>query len=167
MELFLWRHAEAIPGIPDLERPLSRTGFRQAESTAKWLNLVLPDDALILVSPALRTRQTADALGRSYTIHPDLAIDHEPRDILRAAGWPGANQTVVVVGHQPTLGNVASILMSERELEWEFERSDVWWFVAHGVRYETADLKAVLSPSMIDLLLEFRSSRSGESQKGY
>ena len=157
MELLLWRHAEAIPGIPDLERPLSRTGFRQAQSTAKWLNLVLPDDALVLVSPALRTRQTADALGRSYTIHPHLAIDYGPDDILRAANWPDASQTVVVVGHQPTLGNVASILMSERELEWEVERSDVWWFVAHGARYKTADLKAVISPSLIDMLLESKS----------
>jgi len=157
MELFLWRHAEAIPGIPDLERPLSRRGFKQAESTAKWLDLVLPEDALVLVSPALRTRQTADALGRSYTIHPDLAIDTEPRDILRAVNWPDADRTVVVVGHQPTLGNVASLLMCERELEWEFERSDVWWFVAHGARYDTADLKAVVSPELIDILLGSKS----------
>ncbi len=66
MDLILWRHAEAHPqrdGQTDLERALTAKGERQAERMAEWLNRRLADSTRILVSPALRTQQTARALG--------------------------------------------------------------------------------------------------------
>jgi len=67
VDLILWRHAdarEARDELPDLDRPLSPKGERQAAKMGKWLNLHLPDSARVLVSPALRTLQTAEALDR-------------------------------------------------------------------------------------------------------
>ena len=59
MELILWRHAEAEDGIPDAKRPLTERGQKQARKMAKWLRKRLPEDTRIIVSPALRCRQTA------------------------------------------------------------------------------------------------------------
>ena len=66
MDLILWRHAEAEDAdgeISDLDRCLTRRGEKQAKRVARWLLEYLPDTRRILVSPARRTRQTADALG--------------------------------------------------------------------------------------------------------
>lgn len=59
MDLILWRHAEAEPGEPDLERALTAKGQRQARRMADWLGSQLPDSCRILASPALRCLQTA------------------------------------------------------------------------------------------------------------
>ncbi|MGB6053615.1 MAG: histidine phosphatase family protein, partial [Burkholderiaceae bacterium] len=43
MELILWRHADAEPGEPDLERALTAGGRRQAAKMAAWLDRKLPN----------------------------------------------------------------------------------------------------------------------------
>ena len=64
MDLILWRHAEAeiaAPGQDDLQRALTPKGERQARRMAAWLNQRLAATTRVLVSPALRCRQTAEA----------------------------------------------------------------------------------------------------------
>jgi hypothetical protein len=65
----------------------------------------------VIVSPAQRTLQTANALTDDYETIRDLAPGAEPAEVLRAAGWPAQKGAVLVVAHQPTLGLVASLLM--------------------------------------------------------
>ena len=45
----------------------------------------------------------------------------------QAAGWPDSREAVVVVGHQPTLGAVASFLLSGEESWWSMRKGAVWW----------------------------------------
>ncbi|MCL1886831.1 MAG: histidine phosphatase family protein [Betaproteobacteria bacterium] len=149
MQLFLWRHADASAGTPDKERPLSAEGLKQAALTAKWLNSILPVNSLILVSPAKRTCQTADALGRSYTIHDSVALGSTPEAILSATGWPDGEKTVLVVGHQPLLGYLASLLLGGKQQQWHVEKSNVWWFEGQGINHLETKLKAVISPSLL------------------
>lgn len=127
MDLILWRHAEAEPGEPDLERALTSKGHKQARRMGEWLTTQLPDNCRILVSPALRTLQTAEALGRKFKIHADLAPGAEAVDVLKAANWPAAKEAVLVVGHQPTLGQVAALLMAGEEQDWEIRKASAWW----------------------------------------
>src|ERR1700712_5142701 len=101
MDLILWRHAEAEPGEPDFERALTVKGQKQARRMADWLTSQLPDSCKILASPARRTLQTVEALGRKYKIHTDLAPGAEPEEVLGAANWPAAKESVLIVGHQP------------------------------------------------------------------
>ena len=110
MDLILWRHAEAEDGTPDLERRLTRRGHRQALRMARWLDQQLPASYRILSSPAARARQTAAAL--SPTMHVDERLEPGARAqaVLEASGWRKGGRTVVVVGHQPTLGQVAAFL---------------------------------------------------------
>ena len=97
MELIIWRHAEAEEGSPDMTRKLTTRGRRQATRMAKWLNLRLPEDALILVSPSRRTLETAEALARPFQVHPDLAPDATAEAVLHTIGWPDAPHPVLIV----------------------------------------------------------------------
>ena len=107
MDLILWRHAEAAdaaPGMDDLSRVLTGRGERQARDMAHWLDKHLPKDTRVLVSPAVRTRQTVQDLRRKVELSDALAPKRTVAALLGAAGWAEATAPVMVVGHQPTLG---------------------------------------------------------------
>lgn len=130
MDLILWRHAEAQPeaaDLPDLQRPLTPKGERQAARMAEWLNQRLAETTRILVSPAVRTQQTAKALGRSFKTLQSIAPDASVEALLKAARWPDSSEPVLVVGHQPTLGLVAAHLLAGVEQEWPMKKAAVWW----------------------------------------
>src|SRR5256885_1495073 len=112
MDLILWRHADAESGEPDLGRRLTPKGFKQAERMALWLDTHLPDTCRILVSPADRAQQTALALKRKFRTLSELRPGASVDSVLAAAGWPDAREPVLIVGHQPTLGEVAAFLVS-------------------------------------------------------
>jgi len=127
VDLILWRHAEAEPGEPDLGRRLTSKGLKQAERIAAWLEPRLPDTTRILVSPAARTQQTALALGRKFRTVDEVAPGASAASLLAAAGWPDAREPVLVVGHQPTLGEVAARLLAGDEASWSVKKGAVWW----------------------------------------
>jgi phosphohistidine phosphatase len=147
MDLLLWRHADAEPGRPDLERKLTPKGETQAQRVAEWLREWAPRDARILVSPARRARQTAEALTKSFTTDATLAPGADPQRVLAAAGWPDADGAVLVVGHQPTLGCVAALALTGSAAEWSMQKASVWWLS----RRDGANvrLRAVVSPDLL------------------
>src|SRR3954468_10902877 len=125
MDLILWRHAEAVlerPDLDDLERSLTPKGERQAQRMAEWLNQRLAHSTRILASPALRCQQTAKCLGKKFKTLDVLAPGRSPEALLAAARWPSANEPVLVVGHQPTLGIVASMLIAEQPQPWALKK---------------------------------------------
>jgi len=150
MELILWRHAEAELGEPDEGRALTGKGHKQAWKMADWLDRNLPESCRILVSPATRTVQTAEALGRKFKIHADLAPDKSPEDLLAAANWPDSREPVLIIGHQPTLGLVAAQLIGGMQQEWSIRKANVWW-IAQRERGDitTNYLRAVMAPDLI------------------
>jgi phosphohistidine phosphatase len=127
MDLILWRHAEAEPGEPDLGRRLTAKGLKQADRMGNWLEHHLPDSTRILVSPADRAQQTALALKRKFKTVEDLGPGATVAAVLAAANWPDSREPVVVVGHQPTLGAVASFLLAGDEAAWAVKKGAVWW----------------------------------------
>lgn len=150
MDLILWRHADAQDGSPDLERPLTAKGRLQAKKMAAWLNQRMPLEARILASPALRTLQTADALERKYEVVPDLAPGVDAIHLLHAAGWPDARGTVLVVGHQPTLGETASLLMFGEPVGMSIKKGGVIWLTnrVRGALPQTL-LKAAMTTELL------------------
>ena len=133
MELILWRHAEAEaggPDMPDEARELTEKGRKQARKMGEWLDRNLPDDCRILSSPAVRTFQTVEALGRKFKTSRALAPDAGAGDILDAAGWPDSDTPVLVVGHQPTLGRVASLIIAGQEQEWHLRKGSICWIAS-------------------------------------
>ena len=146
LELILWRHADAEDGHPDTARALTARGRRQADSMARWLSKRLPKDYRMIVSPATRAQQTARALSNDFETVARVGVNAEPAGVLAAAGWDDAEGTVVVVGHQPTLGRVAALLMTGAADGWTIRKGAIWWFSrnSEGVR-----LLAAIPPDMV------------------
>jgi phosphohistidine phosphatase len=150
MDLILWRHAEAMDGSPDLARKLTAKGEKQAKQAAAWLRSRLPDDARILVSPAQRTLQTARALTEQFEVAESIAPGASPSSVLRAADWPDAGGTVLVVGHQPTLGIVAALLVAGKPMPWSLRKGGIWWLSrrARGGEDQVV-VRAVIAPDLL------------------
>jgi phosphohistidine phosphatase len=145
MDLIVWRHADAedaavdvLPGTgvnaspspspdADLARCLSARGIRQATRMAHWLDRKLPDNARVLVSPAMRCEQTVVPLGRKYKICPELAPWASVDDLLNLAQWPLGKCPVVLVGHQPTLGLLVNRLLGFDGAEISLRKGSLWW----------------------------------------
>lgn len=150
MDLILWRHAEAAPGEPDLGRVLTPKGHKQAVKVAAWLDHHLPDSCRILVSPAERTQQTAQALGRKFETCPDLAPGVTVARALAATGWPSRRESVLIVGHQPWLGTLASFLLAGEEQPWSVKKGAVWWISNRSREGDSQTvLRAVIGPEWL------------------
>ena len=152
MDLILWRHAEAeeiAEDGGDLARQLTPKGCQQAEHMARWLKKHGPKAPHILVSPALRTQQTAQALTNKFETCHAIAPNARVSDLLHASGWPdghpNVDRAVILVGHQPTLGLLAAKIMTGRESAWSVKKGAIWWFQrrSRGSSDETV-LKLVL-----------------------
>jgi phosphohistidine phosphatase len=151
MELILWRHAESPPGEPDEARPLTETGWRHAQLVAQWLRPRLPANLLILSSPALRTRQTAQALEMPFELCDDIAKDRRATDLLKAADWPANRRNVMLVGHQPALGELVAMILGTSVTWWDVAKGGIWWFSDTQETEKTEVMvKAVLAPWMLD-----------------
>lgn len=150
MDLLLWRHAEAVEGSPDAARELTERGLKQARLTAGWLDERRPKRLRVLVSPTVRTRQTASAFAREFEIVPSLGPDSGIADILAATGWPDSRGACLVVGHQPALGRLAALLLSGTEADWTIKKGALWWFSNRVRNGETQTvLRAVVPPDLV------------------
>jgi phosphohistidine phosphatase len=152
MNLILWRHAEAEDqAASDLVRPLTGRGVKQAQAAAKWLKSRIGDDAVFLVSPATRTIQTMEAFGDQYRVIKELAPGAGAQTVLDVVEWPrGIAETVVVVGHQPTLGRVAASLMTGHEADWTMKKAGIWWFQQRSrAGDDQIVLRAVAGPDLL------------------
>jgi phosphohistidine phosphatase len=151
MELILWRHADAAPGHPDAARPLTERGRRQAEAMAGWLAPRLPQGLRIAVSPARRAQETARALGRSFETVDGLAPGASVATHLGIAGWPDSGQAVLLVGHQPTLGEVASSLIDGGDESWQLATGAVYWLRSRaGGDRDEAELLVAIAPEILE-----------------
>lgn len=153
MDLILWRHAEAeaaSDGVEDLARPLTSRGEKQATRMAVWLDRQLPDGLRVLCSPALRAEQTAQALGRKYKLRAELLPDGVPADLLTLVQWPNARGTMVVVGHQPILGQTAALLLGLEGGCCAIRKGGLWWLRQRQRQGETETvLMAAMSPELL------------------
>jgi len=157
MDLILWRHAEAADPEPlesDMKRRLTARGEKQARAVARWLRERQPKHLSIRVSPALRCQQTAHSLAQAFDTDPRLAPGADVAELLAAAGWghggDGRPSTVLLVGHQPSLGRLAALLLSGEEADWTIKKGGLWWISLRSREGETqATLRAVINPDLL------------------
>lgn len=151
MDLLLWRHAEAEDGEDDLKRRLTARGEKQARTMAKWIGDHQPKGLRIIVSPAVRTQQTAEALKLPYETVRKIGPDACVSELIAASGWPDACGAVLIVGHQPSLGRMASLLLAGYEAEWTIKKGALWWLSNRVRRGETQTvLRAVLPAELLE-----------------
>ena len=153
MELILWRHAEAHDakeGQDDLERALTPRGEKQAARMSAWLERQLPQGLRVVSSPARRTEQTAQALGRKYKLRAELLPDGTPTDLLELAQWEKGNGAVLVVGHQPLLGQTAAHLLGLGQEACSIRKGAVWWLRRRQrLEHNQPVLMAVMCPEFL------------------
>lgn len=150
MDMILWRHAEAENTTPDEGRVLTARGRRQARAMAKWLREHVKGKVRVVASNALRAQQTAQALVNDFEISSDIAVGASPMDIINIVGWPGGEGTTIIVGHQPTLGRVASLLLTGKEADGQIKKGAIWWFRTRGEAMEMETLlHSVISPELL------------------
>ena len=152
MELFLWRHADALSGVSDFERALSQRGHQQAGKAAEWLHEhagpALLSDMRILVSPAVRTRQTAAHFCKEedkIQLCQPLYENASPKEILDILGWPDITLPALIVGHEPQISIFAERLLGVTPHPVSFRKGALWWLRIEGGRNK-AQLVGVLEP---------------------
>ena len=112
-QLVLIRHAKAADGVADIDRPLTARGRRDAAAIGAWLAAggVRPDR--VVISPSRRTRQTwaEAALAMSADIAPmvePLIYENTVDDLIAVVrATPPEYRTLVLVGHNPSIGTLA------------------------------------------------------------
>jgi phosphohistidine phosphatase len=119
--LVLLRHAKSdwSTGEADVERPLAKRGRRQAPEAGQWLAAHLAGIDLAVVSPAARARGTWDLVAAELGHPPRVLVDDrvyaasddELLDVVR--DLPGDAETVVLVGHNPGIEELAALLTGE------------------------------------------------------
>jgi phosphohistidine phosphatase len=153
-DVILWRHADAEPGVPDLHRALTRKGEKQARRVARWLHERLPANAIVFVSPARRAQQTASALAqlapREFVTLDAISPSAPLSAALGAIRATDRARTVVLVGHQPTLGELASQLLGAQVEDWPIKKGALLWLAEkeHGDGAR-AVLLAAMTPDLV------------------
>ena len=124
--LYLLRHAKSSwddPGLADHDRPLAPRGRRAAKAIAEHLGRDRIAPALVLCSPARRTRETLEAIAPAFgeevpvEVERDLygATAGELLERLRAVS--DAVESVMLIGHNPSIQTLALNLAGGGELE--------------------------------------------------
>jgi phosphohistidine phosphatase len=115
MRLILVRHAEAAPGDPDELRPLTPAGQDAARALGERLAGERID--VILTSPLLRARETAEAIARSSRARVEVDERLAPGATAAATkeAVAGKGETVVTVGHQPDCSEIVLALTGREQ----------------------------------------------------
>jgi phosphohistidine phosphatase len=116
LEIVIVRHAIAFERDrmrwkDDGQRPLSPEGKRKFRKAAAGLARWLPKVDVMLTSPLVRARQTAELLteiaGWPEAIDtPELAPDGTPESVLAVLRKQRGGARVALVGHEPHLGEL-------------------------------------------------------------
>lgn len=127
-QLLVLRHAIALDreeaatlGLSDAERPLTDKGQRRMEQVADGIRRLTERPALILSSPLLRARQTAEILAAQFDaltvdIIPELAPGASHQQLIKVLKQQQVTGPLVVVGHEPDLSQLCGLLLCNRDI---------------------------------------------------
>ena len=142
IHLFLVRHAIAeergAAWPDDDQRPLSRDGTRKWKSAARGLATLLPKIDQLLTSPLVRTCQTSEILAHALSPTPKITLfdalrpDTSPGDAISALRSQVNKGSVVLVGHDPMLSELASALL-HLQGPLEFKKGGAMAIVSQGI----------------------------------
>lgn len=118
---FIMRHARAAsprPGERDFDRPLVASGLADAAAMGRWLHAQVPALSMLLSSPALRARMTADAMLAAWGASPPRV---EWASTLYLAELPVLLETlefagtgpILLLGHNPGLAELVEYLVPD------------------------------------------------------
>jgi phosphohistidine phosphatase len=112
--LVLLRHAKSSypDGVADHDRPLAPRGIREAALAGDWLRANVPTIDSVLCSTATRAQQTLLRTGINAPTHYDDRLYGATPGVLIEEINKVSDEvtTLLVVGHEPTMSEVALIV---------------------------------------------------------
>jgi phosphohistidine phosphatase len=124
MRLFIVRHAIAEERgkkfYPRDDRPLTKDGIKKMKANAEGMRLFLPSSFTVVTSPLKRAFATAEIIASQNSdravIAPDDALlpEDKPQDIIQVLKKYENHPTVVLVGHEPSLGKFLSFVLQQK-----------------------------------------------------
>lgn len=135
--LILLRHAKSDypPGAADHDRPLAKRGIREAGLAGDWLRSHAPGIDQVLCSTATRTRETLERTGISAPVrYLDELYDAMPGSVIATINTVAADiNTLLVIGHEPAMSNVALGLAGVRGTDPRVEARVATKFPTSGI----------------------------------
>lgn len=128
--ILVWRHADAEIARADgddMGRALTQKGVNQAKSVAKWLNKHMAKQTIVYVSPALRALQTVEALQFPTQTLDALKPEATLEEILSALDNVGSAEHILLVGHQPWIGQLITYLLGLGTQGMSVKKGALWW----------------------------------------
>jgi len=118
MLIYFLRHADAMP---DGERPLSSKGVKQSKRVGKALDELGVSVDRIYTSPLLRAKQTAEIVGESLGVQPEVTARLDSGadldDVRGLLGDGGPDLKVMLVGHEPDFSTIVGALIGSGRVE--------------------------------------------------
>ena len=165
MKLFLLRHGLAVErgtrGFEDdAARPLTPKGRRQTRKTVAAMKKLERDFDLVLSSPLLRAKQTAEIvagglkLKKQFKFSNALAPGGEPKNLLRQLGrLKPPPEKLLLVGHEPDLSRLVSLLVTGgKQLQLDFKKGGLCQLDVEKLRAgKCATLAWLLTPKQMKL----------------
>ena len=130
LRLILTRHAKSSwkhSGLDDHDRPLNRRGRESAASIGRWLSNKGYSPDLVLSSTSARTCETWERMSGEFECGVKIlkvaSLYHsDPENILSEIRESETAGTVLVLGHNPGIGETAKMLAALPPNQSEFGR---------------------------------------------
>jgi phosphohistidine phosphatase len=172
MNLYLLRHGIAAdPSEPrfknDSERPLTPKGKRRLRQITRAMGALRLSFDLILSSPFLRTKQTAEIVAKDFKIQKKLIFSDElkpggnPRALLQQLNERRPKpKTVLLVGHEPYLRKLIGVLTAgSTNMEMDLKKGGLCQLETDSLRYaRCATLVCLLAPRQMELMNKIKTS---------
>ena len=119
MELYVFRHGIAEdhgPDGSDASRRLTREGVEKTTEVVRGLAKLIDKPDVILTSPKVRAKHTAEIVGKAVDMKPETfeVLAHGPAAAVVSALAKRKEDSVIIVGHEPTLSEaIESLLFGE------------------------------------------------------
>ncbi|ASP39742.1 phosphohistidine phosphatase SixA [Bacterioplanes sanyensis] len=129
MKLCIVRHGLAVTGADsDEQRPLREEGVQQAQRAGQWLESLGLESPQLMVSPYLRTQQTAQAINESLGSTIDtmnaLVPSSAPESVVEQL--LAVKQDTVLVSHLPLVGRLAALLVEGQVFDQPWSPAECW-----------------------------------------
>jgi len=162
MELYILRHAiagdrESFDG-PDSERPLTKEGAKKMERIAKELKKLNLKFDVILSSPFLRAKETAEIMAQEFhrenvlKFSPHLKVGGDPAALVREinTGYKKFH-SILLVGHEPYLsGFISMIISGKKDLSITMKKGGICKLSAASLHYgKCATMEWLMAPAQI------------------
>lgn len=163
MNLYLIRHAIAVDEATteyelDSERPLTDKGRKKMRQIAKGLRNLGVEFDLILASPYVRARETAEILAdifkarKKITLSDQLVPMASPELLIAEINENYTVDSIAVVGHEPYLSNLVALLIAENaKIDLTFKKGGVCYLLADDLHHRDhcATLEWLLTPGIL------------------